>query len=228
MAKVVCFDFDDVLTDKDAAGRFLEVFGHTFSELRFGLELFEDNKHPKKFFRTLKKVVALGKGVRYERVERIASFIKPMKNARKTLQLLKKKGFKVVIISINDENMIKKFLGRSKMDAYVDHIYAGKLGVKNGLLTGTIEGEAIRTEKVGVVAKIRTLYGAKSEIYYVGDGMTDLPIMKKLGSGILFCPNAVTNAEVLEDRTLMKMQKDGKLFLVEDKDLAGVLEFIGN
>lgn len=227
MAKVVCFDFDDVLTNKSTLRKFMTVFGHTFKELRYGLEIFEDNKHPKKFFKTVDKVIQLGKGVKYERVEKIVYFLRPNKNARKTLKKLKASGYMIVIASINDENLIRKFLKKYQLEEYIDHIYAGKLGVKNGLLTGEITGDVIKTEKIGVIKKMERLYKAKkSDIHYIGDGLTDLPIIKKLGHGILFNPNPLTNAEILTDRELMKIKKSGRLFLVENKDLANILQFI--
>ena len=149
------------------------------------------------------------------------------KNAKNVIKKLKKDGYKIVIVSINDEGMIKKFLKKNDIDKYVDHIYAAKLGVKNGILTGNVSGNVVETEKTGVVRKIEKLYRARKEdIIYVGDGMTDLPIMKKVGRAILFCPNALTNVEVLADKQLMKMKKDERLFLVEEKDLSKILDFV--
>jgi HAD superfamily phosphoserine phosphatase-like hydrolase len=227
MAKVVCFDFDDVIAEKGAMSRFLEVFGHTFKELEYGLELLEDNKNPRKFFRTIKKAIELGRGIKYSRVEKISFFLRPTRNASRALKKLKNDGYKIVVVSINDANVIKKFLRMHKMDSLVDHIYASKIGIRNGLLTGTISGDVVRTEKCGIVPVIEKKFSAgKGDIFYVGDGMTDLPIMKKLGRGILFCPNPVAQAEVLADRKLMQMKKDGRLFLVRKKDLNSIMEFI--
>lgn len=227
MTKVVCFDFDDVLADKGSVKRFMQLFGHTFKELEYGIELLEDNKNPKKFFRTAKKVVMLGKGLKYSRVEKIFKLLKPNKNARNALAALKKRGFKIVIVSVNDINIIRNFLKKNGLRGYVDHIYAGKLETQNGLLTGIMSGDAIRTEKVGVVKCIEKRFGAKKkDIFYIGDGLTDLPIIKRVGKGVLFCPNALTMAEVFTDKALKGMVDSSKLFLVKEKDLMNVLDFI--
>jgi len=224
---VVCFDFDDVLTKKDSLTQFLSIFGHTIKELEYGIRLLEDNKHPKKFFKTIKKVVKLGKGIKYSRVEKVVFFLGLNKNAKEVLKNLKKNGYKIAIVSINDEGLIRKFLKYKRIDPYIDHIYAARLGVKNGLLTGKISGDIIRTEKLGAIPRIKKLYNVDSNnIVYIGDGLTDLPLMKRVGKAILFCPNPVTNAEVLIDKDLMRMQKNGRLFLVEDKDLGKIMEFI--
>lgn len=226
MPKVICFDFDDVLADKGSIRRFMQLFGHTFKELEYGIELLEDNKDPKKFFRTAKKIVMLGKGLKYSRVEKLFRLLKPNKNARKTLAGLKRRGYKIVIVSVNDVNIIGNFLKKHGMDGYIDHVYSGKLETRDGLLTGVMAGDAIRTEKVGVVREIEKRFGAKKkDIFYVGDGLTDLPIIKKVGRGVLFCPNALTTAEVFTDKTLKGMVNSGRLFLVEKKDLMNVLEF---
>ena len=227
MPKVVCFDFDGVLTSKSAISRFVKIFGHKFEALKYGVEAFEDNKNPEKFFRDVRGLIKLAEGVPYEYVERISLFLKLNKNAKSVMKKLKRDGHKVVIVSINDEGLIKKFLKKCGMDKHIDHIYASKLGTKNGILTGSIYGDVIKTEKVGVIRKIEKLYRTKKEdMIYIGDGLTDLPIMKKIGSGILFCPDTVTNAEVLADRQLMKMRKSGRLFLVTENNLSRILDFI--
>jgi len=227
MPKVICFDFDDVLTDKSTLSKFARLFGHKFKELEYGIRLLEDNRNPKKFFRDVKGGIKLAKGVPYEYVERIGMLTRLNKNAKRVIKKLKKGGHNVVIISINDEGLIKKFLKKNEIGSYVDHVYASRLGVKNGILTGKIFGDVLKTEKVGVVKRIEKLYHTKKEdIIYVGDGFTDLPIMKKVGKGILFCPNPLANAEVLADKQLMKMQNEERLFLIKENDLTKILQFI--
>ncbi len=224
---VVCFDFDDVLTDKGALNKLAFIFGPSFGELKLALELFEDNKTPKKFFKVARKIIKMGAGVKYSQVQGIVKFLRLNKNAKSVLKKLRSRGCKIVIVSINDKGLIRNFLEKNGIEDYIDHIYAARLGVKNGLLTGEIKGNVIRTEKVGIISKIERLYKVKKDqIIYIGDGLTDLPIMKKIGRGILFCPNLVTNAEVLTDSQLLKMKKDGRLFLVKDRDLEKILPFI--
>ena len=135
--------------------------------------------------------------------------MKLRKGAEQTFKEIKDRGMKIVIVSINDENLIREFLRRNKIDKYADHIYAAKIEVKNGILTGRITGDVLKDEKVGVLKIIEKKYNAKkSEVIYIGDGLTDLPIIKKVGKGILFSPNAVTRAEVYTDKQLKKMEGD--------------------
>ena len=94
-------------------------------------------------------------------------------------------------------------------------------------MTGRIYGDVIRTEKTGIVPRLEKIYKVKrKDIIYIGDGLTDLPIMKKVGCGILFNPNTLTKMEVYRDKTLKEKENSGKLFLAEGKDLRCVTEFI--
>jgi HAD superfamily phosphoserine phosphatase-like hydrolase len=227
MPKIVCFDFDDVLTDRSTVSKLGKLFGHKLQELKLKAEILEDNRNPKKFFRDVREALKLAKGIPYEYVEKVYAFVKLNKNAKDTLRKLNDGGYRIVIVSTNDEGLIRNFLKKNSIDKYIDRVYAAKVGVSKGLLTGEVFGDVIETEKVGIVKKIEKNYKIKrDDITYIGDGMTDLPIMKKVGRGILFCPNPVTNAEVLSDRHLMKMKGEGRLFLVEEKDLSKILEFI--
>ena len=167
------------------------------------------------------------KGIHVDNVMRIMLHMRLQKGARETLDALKKKGYKIIIISTNDEVFIKKFLTKHNLLQHVSHIYAARFGVKNGIMTGTIAGDVIKTEKLGILPKLEKLYKIKrSKMIYVGDGLTDLPIMKKIGTGILFNPNEFTKLEVFTDKVLRSKEKKGKLSIVNEKDLREVLQFI--
>lgn len=225
--KVVCFDFDDVITRKNIAIKLLGMAGHKFRQLKLELEMLEHNRDPKKFADIIEKFAELTKGMSIDGVEKIIKLMKLRKGTKETFENIKKKGTKIVIVSINDESLIKEFLRRNSLHDYVDHIYAAKIEVKDGILTGKITGDVLKDEKIGVLKIIEKKYKAnKNDIAYVGDGLTDLPIIKRVGRGILFSPNAITRAEVYTDKTLKKMESSGKLFLVENNDLRKILDFI--
>ncbi len=222
--KIICFDFDDVITDSNPVYKLISFGKSDFGELRLGLELLEDNMNSRKFFKIIKELVKFGKGIGFDAVEKAILKAGLMKGAREAFEKLKESGCKIVIVSINDERIIRKFLKRHRLEKYVSHIYASRLGIKDGKLTGIISGDVIKTEKLGILKKLRKAYG-KKEIVYIGDGLTDIPILKKSDRGILFCPNELTKAEVFVDKGLMK--KEGiKLFLVEKRDLREILKFI--
>ncbi len=226
MPKIICFDFDDVLVNNKMVFK-IPLIGHKLRTFELGAEFIEGNLDPKKFSAFMSEVMKQLKGIHIDHVMRILLHLRVQKGAKEVLSKLKKEGYEIVIVSTNDETFIKRFLEKHNLSRYVSHIYAARFGLKNGLMTGKVYGDVIKTEKTGIIKRLERLYKIKrSEIIYVGDGLTDLPIIKKVGCGILFNPNALTKIEVFTDKTLKKKENTGKLFLVENKDLRDALRFI--
>ncbi|HLD49322.1 MAG TPA: HAD family phosphatase [archaeon] len=227
MKKIICFDFDDVIVDSNIVSRIGKYFGKKLKLYEMEMEFILDNENPEKFYHFAKKFIKMGKGLDFEYVRRIALKFKLNTGSKEALKKLKKNGYKIVIVSANDRRLIKDILKKNGISEYIDHIYASEFGVVDGKINGKIYGTVIKTEKVGVVREIEKKYKIKAkDVIYVGDGLTDLPIMKKIGKGILFCPNVVTRAEVYEDKILSRKEKNGSLFLIEKKDLREVLNFV--
>jgi HAD superfamily phosphoserine phosphatase-like hydrolase len=224
--KIVCFDFDNVISDGNLISKLFKLRPE-FRELELGLEFMVDNMNPKEFFTVMKKIVKLGKGLELDKIRKVMLGFGVIRGVRKTFTTLKKNGYKIVIVSAGDRSMIREFLKKNKLLAYVDHIYGSELGSRNNRLTGMIYGDVIRTEKTGAFKEIEKMYKAKKDdVVYVGDGLTDLPMMKLAGKSILFCPNVLTKIEAFRDKTLTKKEKNGKLFLIEKKDMTEILKFI--
>ncbi|MDI6721445.1 MAG: HAD-IB family phosphatase, partial [Candidatus Aenigmarchaeota archaeon] len=155
--KVVCFDFDNVIID-DSVSRLLGLVGSRIQRLKLEIDFLQDNMEPKKFFKFAKKFAKMGKGMNYEMLsDMMMRKTRLTKGACRALKRLKKDGHKIVIVSTNDELFIRRILERERILRYIDHIYASRLVVKNGLLTGEIKGDVVRTEKKGAVKKIKSL-----------------------------------------------------------------------
>lgn len=228
MQKLVCLDFDDVIVNNKMIFK-LPFIGHKLRTFELGAQFMEGNLDPKKFNLFVNEVMKELSGVHIDQVMRMLLHMRLQKGARQVLEKLTKNGYKIVIISTNDETFIRKFLEKHNLLQHISHIYAAKFGLKNGLMTGKIYGDVIKTEKIGIVSLLEKIYKVKrNDIIYVGDGLTDLPIMKKIGYGILFNPNSLTKIEVFTDKSLKAKEKSGKLFLAEGKDLQCVLDFIPN
>ena len=226
MQKLICFDFDDVIVNNKMIFK-IPFIGHKLRTFELGAQYLEGNLDPKNFNRFMNEVMKQLNGVHIDHVMRLLLHMRLQKGAREVLSKLKKDGYKIVIISTNDETFIRRFLEKHKLLEYVSHIYAARFELKNGLMTGKISGDVIRTEKTGIIPKLEKLYKTKrGGIIYVGDGLTDLPIIKNVGRGILFNPNTVTKMKVFTNKQLKAKESKGKLFLAEGKDLRCVLEFI--
>lgn len=225
--KIICLDFDDVIPRAGTASKLMGIFGRKLKFLKLEVGLLEDNMNPRKFFRAVKDIVAFCNGMDFQKIKKFMLRFGPRRGVRETLKKLKRRGYKVVIVSTNDGRFIKEYLKKYSIEKYIDHIYASRFGIKNNIMTGKIYGDVIKTEKTGVVRKIENLYKVKkSNITYVGDGLTDLPIMKMVGTSILFCPNNLTKAEVFTNKKFREMQKKGRMFIVENKNLKEILAYI--
>ncbi len=225
MTKLVCFDFDDVIVDNRILLK-LPFIGNRFKRMELGVEYLEGSLDPKKFSVFSKNLLESLKGVEAKTIEKYLLKIRLHKGVKEVFEHVSK-DHKIVIVSTNDETFIKKFLEKHNLLQHVSHVYATKYEIKNGILTGKVSGDALKTEKLGVIPVLKKRYKAKpGNIVYVGDGLTDLPLMKKTGVGILFNPNTFTKAEIFLDKTLKKKINANKLFLVENKDLRKVLAYI--
>lgn len=226
MQKLICFDFDDVIVNNKFVFK-IPVIGHKLRTFELGAQFIEGNLDPKKFNRFMDEVMKQVKDVHIDHVMKLLLHMHLQKGARETLAQLKKNGYKIIIVSTNDETFIRRFLEKHHLLEYVSHIYAARFGLKNSIMTGKIYGDVIKTEKTGIIPRLEKIYKVKrSEIIYVGDGLTDLPIMKKVGRGILFNPNAITKMEIFTNKKLKKMENEGKLFLAEGKDLRCIIDFV--
>ncbi len=224
--KLVCFDFDDVIADSRSLVK-LPFIGGRLKALELGPEFVEGSLDSKKFKKFMDDVVKQLEGVSIDMVVRLMMKMKLHKGVKETLDKLHSSGYKIVIISTNDEGIIRKYLEKHRLDGFVDHIYAAKLETSDGKVTGKISGEVLKDEKVRIIPLLEKKYGIKrKDVVYIGDGPTDLAIMKLIGRGILFNPNPLTKIEVFASKELKEMENSGRLFLAEGNDLRKVLEFI--
>ena len=226
MHRLICFDFDDVIADSKSLSR-LPFIGGRVRSMELGPEFIEGTLNPKKFKKFMDDVVKQISGINAGLVIRVLLRMKLHKGVRETLEKLHNSGYKIVIISTNDEDFIRRYMEKHRLDKYVDHVYAATFEVKDGKITGKIKGEVLRDEKVHIVPRLEKKYKIKRrEMIYVGDGLTDLAIMKIIGRGVLFNPNMLTKAEVFASSKLRQKENKGELFLAEGNDLRKIMEFI--
>lgn len=226
MQKLICFDFDDVIVNNKFVFK-IPLIGRKLRKFELGQQFLEGRLDPKSFNKFMNEVLKHLKGVHIDTVMRLLLHMRLQKGARELFESLTKNGYRIIIVSLNDEAFIRRFLEKHKLLEYISHIYAAKFGLKNGVMTGKIYGDVIDTEKTGVVKLIEKTYKVKSkDIIYVGDGLTDLPIIKKVGRGILFNPNELTKNMINTDGILKGKKKTGNLVFAEGKDLRCVLQFV--
>jgi phosphatidylglycerophosphatase C len=192
--KIAFFDFDGTITQKDTL---LEIIKFQKGKLAFYLGFvihipwliaykikLLDNASVKQkiltyFFGGLhanifqKKCDLFGEEV-------IPKLVRP--GAIQEFKKLRDQGFQIVVVSASAENWIKKWANSNSLK-----LLATKLEVKNGVITGRIDGKNYQGEqKVMVIRELWDL-DAYEEIYVYGDTQGDMPMMA-LGTKSYFKP----------------------------------------
>jgi len=85
---------------------------------------------------------------------------------------LRKEGFEMVIVSASAENWIRNFAKRLFLE-----LIATRLEVKNGLVTGKIEGKNCKGEQKVICIREQWDLAVYEEIYIYGDTAADKPMM---------------------------------------------------
>jgi phosphatidylglycerophosphatase C len=85
---------------------------------------------------------------------------------------LRKEGFEMVIVSASAENWIRNFAKRKSLQ-----LIATKLQVKNGAITGKIEGKNCKGEQKVISIQEKWDLASFDKIYVYGDTPADKPMM---------------------------------------------------
>ena len=136
------------------------------------------------FDESLKKRVALLKGLEENKLEEILGKIELNSGVEDFIKTVKNLGYKVAIISGGFDfcaNFFKSILG-------LDYAFANQLEVKDGKLTGNVTPPIINAEKK---AELVEMLAQKEQIKLeqvvaIGDGANDLKMLSKAGLGIAF------------------------------------------
>ena len=205
--KLAVFDFDSTLMDGETIDFLAEPLGlkdkiASITEMAMKGEL--------DFFESLIMRVKLLEGLDEEIVNKICHNLPFMPGADETIKALKKEEYKVLVFSggfRNATSYARKILG-------FDADFSNILHVKNKKLTGLVGGEMMfSTSKGDMLKRMQSVLGVKKEdTLVIGDGANDLSMFKYAGKKIAFCAKDV-----------LKKEAD---FIIEEKDLTKILEFI--
>lgn len=136
------------------------------------------------FTSALKQRVALLKGLPVSELEALAERIPLTPGAEDLVRVLQHLGYRIAIISGGFNFFIDKLKSRYRLD----YSYANQLVIKDGVVTGEIEGDVIDAK-----AKEELLVGmaqregiALEQVVAVGDGANDIYMLARAGLGIAF------------------------------------------
>lgn len=209
--RLVAFDMDSTLIQAEvidelaaAAGVGEEVAAITERAMRGEMDF-------KESLRLRLKQVA---GLEESRLAEIAERLPLTEGAERLIQILKKIGFKIAILSGGFTYFgehLKKRLG-------VDYVYANELEIKDGRLTGEVVGEIVdgarKAELLRAIAEKENI--SLHQVIAVGDGANDLPMLSIAGLGIAFRAKPIVKRSARQ--SLSAAGLDGILYLIGVRD----------
>ena len=158
------------------------------------------------FEESLRKRVSLLQGLSVDKFEHLYTQVHFSKNAKQFIKVLQENQIEVGLVSGGFMPIVE----RLATELGIRLIAANRLEVKDGFLTGKLEGEIITRE-----VKEETLIRWTEELdlpiertIAIGDGANDLAMLKRAGIGIGFCAKAIVKEEIplqIEDRNLTKV-----------------------
>ena len=182
--KLIVFDIDGTITRHISSWRYIHERLNIWDALA--------HKYQDKFLAgkiSYRKFCELDaahwKGMSEKKLYDIFKEVKYSRNAKKTIGILKRNGFKLVAISTGLQFMTD----RIKKELLFDYVLGNRLDVKNGKLTGEVTINISHGAKGKTVRAILKRFGLKPhEMIAVGDSDGDIPMMKLAGYSICFNP----------------------------------------
>ncbi|HLU52429.1 MAG TPA: phosphoserine phosphatase SerB [Acidimicrobiia bacterium] len=162
------------------------------------------------FAESLRRRVALLRGLDVDVVEKVARSVRLTPGARTLIRTLKRMGMRTAIVS-GGFSHVTDFLAA---ELGVDHAAANVLEVADGQLTGRLVGEVVdRAGKARILKEIAEKEGIPLEqVVAVGDGANDLDMLATAGLGIAF--NARSAVREQADVAINVPYLDALLFML--------------
>lgn len=179
--RLIVMDMDSTLVAAEAINELARIAGVSKKVQAITRQAMEGKLD---FAESLTRRVALLKGLSWKVVECEAKRLPLSRGAERLIQVLKKLGYKIAVIS----GGFTPFVERLKEDLDLDFAFANELEVKKGKLTGKLVGRII--DGVGKAMILETIAAAEKlsldQVIAVGDGANDIPMLSKAGLGIAF------------------------------------------
>jgi phosphoserine phosphatase len=163
------------------------------------------------FEQSLRQRVSLLKGTPVHTLEEIARDLQLTPGSEELIHHLKQMGYKIALIS----GGFTYFTDVLKERLDFDYAFANQLEIKDGVLTGEIQGEIIDAKAKGrIVNYLAKLENIRPDnIVAVGDGANDCLMIQNAGLGVAF------NA-----KEILKRVSDGS---ISRENLLGLLNVLG-
>ncbi len=162
------------------------------------------------FKESFSRRVALLKGLDAEVLTETARNLELTEGAERVIQTLRKLGYKIGIIS-GGFDFFGEYL-QHKLG--LDYVFANVLEVKNGKVTGNVNGDIIDgAKKAEILKTIATVENISlQQTIAVGDGANDLPMISCAGLGIAYHAKPVVKEN--SEQSISSVGLDGLLYLM--------------
>jgi phosphoserine phosphatase len=205
--RLVVFDMDSTLVQAEVidelaklAGAGKQVAAITEAAMRGEID----------FKQSLRRRVAQLQGLNERVLQQVAETLPLMEGAERVTSTLKRLGYKIGIISGGFDyfgHHLQRKLG-------FDYVYANRLEIIDGRLTGQVLGEIVdgakKAELLQQIALKENLTLAQT--IAVGDGANDIPMLTIAGMGVAFHAKPIVREKA--ERAISNLGLDGLLFLI--------------
>lgn len=171
------------------------------------------------FRQSLLRRVALLQGLDEGVLAEIAGHLPLSEGAERVAGTLKRLGYRLAILSGGFD-----YFGRRLQEMLgFDYVFANRLEIVEGKLTGRLEGEIVDgPRKAELLALIAAKEGLSLEqTIAVGDGANDLPMLGVAGLGVAFHAKPIVRQQA--ERTITDVGLDGLLYLIgiREREIVG-------
>lgn len=209
--RLVCFDMDSTLIESEvidelakAAGVGEQVAKITHAAMSGEMD----------FDESFRRRMALLKGLDEGVLRSIAEKLPVTEGAERLIKTLRNLGYKTAILS----GGFQYFGDYLQLKLGIDYVYANRLEIYEGKVTGNVTGQIINGErKAELLRELAQKENIRLEqVVAVGDGANDLPMLSIAGLGIAFRAKPLVRAEA--EQAISNLGLDAILYLMGFRD----------